>query len=489
MALFIVLIVVTVLSVLIAQLAVTTKVEEQIVRSQKGYLEISYSFQSVCRVVMSTLHEDWVADQSEEDDSGGDDPMGALGQGSGPGAPGATGQTAGTTGAATGTQADPDGVTHFDSRHEGWRDDIRENLNGVDVLIRILDGESCFDVNELFWYVVIEDDPDNRGQTSASDALDEATEGAAEGEGEGSEIESDEESQLDDEDDWIAPSEERISRTQDMLAQLIESMIEYNRAAGFDYDQLPDPDQAARLIADWALTRLQDEELRPIRSIDPLRELEEISWELFNGPVDPEDLDEDQYEEESIYEDYSELDDSERPGWSVLEDETGVEEIGRPLGLKHVLTTYSNNGKINMNTVHWVVLSALLIDLPSYDDAVEVAQAVYNNSNDYVEEDPDAPADLSDEEEEETEPEFNQYRVFDDLLIDEEWNNRVEGEDASVWDVFRATLLDTGTAVYHSTTFQARLTGSKEERELEGELILVRSGTTLRVVSWRDLSY
>lgn len=495
MALFIVLIVVVVLSVVIAQLSITTKVEEQIVESQKGYLEISYSFQSVCRTVMSTLYQDWVDDQSEAET--GEDPTGAGGLGGGAGGqtPGASQGLPGTgtsgAGAGAGTTTDPDGVAHFDGRHDPWREELRENLNEVEVTIRIRDGESAIDLNELFWYVWIEDDPDNRGQSSGADVIEDATEGAGEPDplrADGTETESELE---DEEEEFVPPTEERIERTIEMLARIIESMIEYNNEANFVYEYEPDPDSAAQAIVEWVETRLQDPELRPIRSLDGIRNLEAISWELYNGPVDPEA--EEREEEESLYESYDEYydeyaDESLYPGHELLDDETGVVEIPRPMGLRHVLTAYSDNGKINMNTVHWVVLSGLLLDIPDYEQSIEVARTIHEHANDFVEEDPDAETVLREEEEEEAERAFNEYRVFDDLLIDEEWNNREAGEEASVWDVMRKSLLDTGTAVYHSTTFIAHLNGKKGDRELEGELVVLRNGTSLKVVYWRDLS-
>lgn len=497
MALFIVLIVVVVLSVVIAQLSITTKVEEQIVESQKGYLEISYSFQSVCRTVMSTLYQDWVDDQSEA--QGAEDPTGAGGLGGAGGqTPGAsqglpgTGATGTGAGTGAGSTPDPDGVSHFDGRHDPWRKELRENLNDVEVTIRIRDGESAIDLNQLFWYVWIKDDPDNRGQSSGADVIEDATGGADAPDplrADGSETES---ALEDEEEEYVPPTEERIDRTIEMLARIIESMIIYNRDAGFPYDYEPDPNSAAQAIAEWVETRLQDPELRPIRSLDGIRKLEAISWELFNGPVDPEA--EEREEEESRYDDpydqyYDEYaDESLYPGHELLDDESGVAEIPRPMGLRHVLTAYSDNGKINMNTVHWVVLSGLLLDIPDYELATDVARTIHEHANDFVEEDPDAETVLREEEEEEAAREFNEYRVFDDLLIDEEWNNREAGEEASVWDIMRQSLLDTGTAVYHSTTFIAHLTGKKGDRELEGELVVLRNGTSLKVVSWKDLS-
>ena len=81
MALFIVLILVLVMTVVISQLSFTTKIEERISASRLGFTELSYSLQASARGALLALHEDYALDIGTEAEA--EDQMDDLAQSGG----------------------------------------------------------------------------------------------------------------------------------------------------------------------------------------------------------------------------------------------------------------------------------------------------------------------------------------------------------------------------------------------------------------------
>ncbi|MEM7262901.1 MAG: hypothetical protein AAF488_12990, partial [Planctomycetota bacterium] len=288
LALFVVLVVVMVLSVLVTQLSITTKIEERISEQHQGFLESSYSLQSIARRIASLIHEDWTADLEEVmggDEEGGD--MAGLGADPTAGA----GQGAASQGAASNTP--------LDTMHEDWRHRQAEPLNEWQIEYRIVDGESRLSLQHIFWYVQIEDDPQNPKESDKtlwqaalrSSDPDADPEESTEADVVAAVTDSDappEEAPPEIIQEFQLPSEERIEKTTYMLARLVEAIVLYNADYGFPYFDPPSPDAAAEAIVEWTLERMRDESTRRIRSLEPLKDLEDVGWELFNGPPIPE---------------------------------------------------------------------------------------------------------------------------------------------------------------------------------------------------------
>ncbi len=492
-ALFVVLVVVIVLTVLVTQLAVTTKIEERISLQHQGFLESTYSLQSVARRLASLLLEDWTADiegsGGEEDPMAGGDPGGVGG-----------------LGGAGGDQQPTESADPIDSRHEDWRHLQEEPLNEWQIEYQINDGESRISLQHIFWYSTIEDDGQNPTpefktlwmaamlspdpDDEEDDPLDETTPATPPGDGE----------TADDEEPAIIrefqiPSEERIEKTKVMVSRLVEGIIDYNSAHDFTYFDTPSPDAAAEAICEWAIERMRDESSRRIRRLEPLKDLPDIGWELFNGPADPQaEADEEDAEELGAgfggsldeFDDFGTI-----PGYEDLDD--GVEEIPRPLGLRHVLTPYST-GRINLNTARPEVIAALLIDIDDYEVAYDIAQAIDFRLNSYIVDEEAEEDETTSSDEETVQEEFNTFTVIDDLkAIDdddddidwEEQTGTYDGDEKKIWDMILAGLRP--VAIYKSTYFTAHLTGTREDQTVEGELVVARDEHKIKVLSWREI--
>ncbi|MCA8960567.1 MAG: hypothetical protein KDC38_08640 [Planctomycetes bacterium] len=499
-ALFVVLVVVVVLSVLVTQLALSTKIEERISEQHQGFLGASYSLSAAARRVLSLICEDWTADLEEQQGGSATDPLGGAGSGAGTGAdPG---------GAGDGGSAADGSTTPIDSRFEDWRLPIQESLNDWDMEIRVTDGESRLSVQLIFWYVQIEDDPQNptdsqktlwtAAMQSPTEEEDDPGTGGTGGTGDppaaGEDPPEPEESELILE--FNLPSDDRVEKTKVMVSRLIEAVIDYNIQNGFPYDDTPNPEAAAEAICEWVLDRLQDDNTRRIRRIDALKDLEAVGWELFHGPVDPKEIEaEEERRESGFAEELDRFGTQELGGIPGTEEtEDGVIEIPRPLGLRDVLTPYSS-GRINLNTARPEIVLALLIDMEEYEDALSVAESIDLRLTSYVQTDEDE-ADTgtgTDEETEQTQ-EFNTFTVIDDLrAIDEEdddidWEESVatyDGDDMKIWDIILKDLKPVAT--YTSVFFDAKIVARRQDEKIEAELVVARDDKKVKVLSWREI--
>lgn len=530
-ALFVVLVVVVVLSIVIFQLTYTTKIEESIAENRKGFLELSYSLQSIARDVLVRLHDDWSQDidgESAEEPAA----TGGTGTGGPAGAPPGLGPGAGAGAgdAASGTTSEA--AVAVDTRHEdSWAHPYQQSINGADVEVRILDGEGRFDLNQLFWYVVIDeednpsttavgtDDPGGAGaglDPAAPDDSDEDTD-----ENNDDEFEEDEEP---------VPSDERIEMTKLMLARLIEAVVNQNEEYGFYYEEedLDSPDLIAEEIVQMLLEEEKDEFLR----VDALRLV--TQRELYYGPADPRDEEED--EEEDFEDDFG--DDRRSSGYrgfgdefgaegefglggldgldessGYRESEFGVEDVERPLGLREFFTAHATTQEekagtnrkwpaINLNTCRPETLMALMVvSFEDFDEAYDVAHQINEYLNSFpAEEEEDGTtqpveteSDVSTDGEEEAPQELSFFTQLSDLqqVNEEEWVSDVDtlqGEEESIYDRLEHDLK--GVAVFKSTYFTATLEGNRDDRPLQGELVVKREEKDdrkwIRVIYWRE---
>ena len=488
-ALFIVMVVVLVVGVITAQLVITTKVEERIAKSRTGELEMVLAQESAARAAMMRILEDWENDQSDEEgdtDTTGD---------------GASGPGAGSDPPVGDTPPPVAGGGSYDSRHETWARSYQETLNEVTVKVRITDAESRLDINKL-WNVAMlpREDESSDGESDEDDDDDPTS--------------ADEEEGLDrladmvdggEEEEWTPPSPEKEQRARELIGRLIESIIAYNHENDFDYDETPDPDAAANEIIDYVLDRYRRPETRPIRSLDGLRDLEEVTAELFYGPrIEEEDLDEDDLVGEELGDERSgpaSLRDAldqfaedfqfEIPeGYAEL-DEDGLQEIPRPLGLREFLTTTSS-GSLNLNTVRPELLMALMFHTNDFKLAAERALQIddYLNSYDSDDEGEDGETVDPEPDEEDGEPQDAAFKIFhnhDDLAkVDEEWTEPQGNEDESVVDLLKYDFQRMG---FRSEYFIVLLEAERGGRTLKAELVLHRNTdeNRIEVLSWRPL--
>ncbi len=536
-AMFVVMVVIAVLAVLVSQLTVTTKVEERIAISRRQQVEVELSFQAVARIVMNKIYEDWVEDK--EAGLEGDDGTGGAGAPAGPGS-GTRGGAGGLGGGSGDDDEDAQSGTpsgEFDFRHDDWRHRFTESLNEVEVEIEIVDGESCIDLNHLFWYVTIPDDPQNPGD-SLENALpddDSSTEGTSSltSTTAGTDpLAGDDPTEQEDLPEFEFPSEERIEKTVIMLAKLVEAVIDTNQLNGYDYYEVPNPDTVADAIVNWVLQRFEDEETRQIWSLQGIEQLDVISYELMHGPALPEDeleeLEEEElYADDEFYSGFDEFGAGIYEGFEENEDATGLIPIPEPLGLSDVLTCFSS-GRINLNTARREVLIALLVNVSDFEAAWEIANEIDVHLNTYLDAQTDdsspgtsapspggtsqdaenalsqfgidssvlggsagssgAGGDESGLDEEEEQVDFNVFTDFPQVIaVNEEWNsNDILIDDQRIADHLQTDLQPVST--FKSRYFTARLKGVKEKQELEGELVLVRYNDRIQVLSWKSLS-
>lgn len=521
-ALFVVLIIGVILSVVIFQITYTSKIEQRIADNRRGYLEVSYSMHSVARDVILRVFSDWKQDVDAEEDEE------AEGQASGiPGMP--------TPGAAN-QPADAESTEPIDSRHEeDWAYPYKVQVNKLDLDIRILDAEGRINLNRIFDYVMVPGEDDTDTTTAVPGPGTPGGRGANEPPDPAADEEEEEDlSGL--EEEWEPPSEERQIRTEEMLSWLIEALIAYNEDQDYIYEDLQNPDNVATDILRFVLERQETPETRRILRVECLIPI--VGRELFYGPVDP-DAEEDEEDDEEFVpssrysgedlgfggseffgEDginpesgYTERDDLERA--------PGVDEARRPVGLREMLTAYSaikpptnllegaevrEYPALNLNTAPVPVLVALLRPDFEFDEAGEVAWQIVDYLNSYAEEDTeddisgdvttDASTESTDdltEEEEEDPIEFNVFRAITDLKeIDEEWAEDAEEIEAVNESIYtRLEKNFSKIAVFRSTYFTAYLDGKLDAHPIVGELVLERhedddENREVRVVYWRE---
>lgn len=497
MALFVVLVLVLVLTVLITQLVFVTKVEERISQNRQGHVELSYALQSAARQVLQNLSNDLMEDLGyfEVDDLEGDTlDLGGDGGGiptTGGGGPG-TGLSGGLPGGGAGGGAGggegAENSTRIDTRHESWAYPLQDSIDQVQLSGQVIDGESCIDLNYIFELASLSDESEE--DLDEAEELDGEALAAAEAAGIGDLLEDGEE------EEYLAPDQETVDEAEIMIQRLIEAVVDYNMEYGFDYYDVPDPVTAANSIVSMVYSRAMEEETRRIHSLDSIRELEGISWELFDGPVDPEELEAGE-EEGDFEEDLFGMIDSEAPGaMEVLQQagfeflEEGVSQLPTPIGLRHVLTANSS-GKINLNTARPEVLIALIRSFEDFDEAKEISWMIYDHGNQFQqEEEGDESFPLSTVDEfglaEEEMQEFQHFTSFEQLgNVDESWTDGSAGEE-SIFELLKQDLED--HTVFSSNYFTATLEGTGEnDRTLSGRIVCARKDHHIVVLSWREV--
>jgi len=271
-----------------------------------------------------------------------------------------------------------------DTRHDVWAYPIQDTVNDIQVTGDIIDGESCIDLNHIFELVLFEEEEETGAEGDIPD-LGGIGVPADSGFDPGS-VSLDPEKSFPsgggfDEEEFVLPEQEQVDDAEYMLQRLMEAVIDYNQENGFNYEDTPDPTDAAAAIVGYVFQRVSDEKTRRIRSLDSILQLEEISLEFFEGPVDPMAAElEESGEREGMDSGMASglsglglddlpgigsLDFLEQSGYSLLDEM--VEGPVTPLGLRHVLTANSS-GKINLNTARPEVIIALI---PSFEDFQE----------------------------------------------------------------------------------------------------------------------
>ena len=241
------------------------------------------------------------------------------------------------------------------------------------------------------------------------------------------------------EEEWEEPDEEERDAARRMLADLIIHMVESNIENGFEYDQLYDADQLGELIEDYVFQRKAGDIQNFLFTPMELLQIDAITYELFHGPLPPELKDtgiavqpgEEGYRRDEfgdvVYDfgflgedmpgmggmsgmggmgDLGGLDALREelmgyggfnPGVNSMagppvpdnEEGTGIVPPPEPVGLKHLLCTFSS-GKININTAPMEVILALLQgggepDNWDPDEKLEIGLAIIEHLNGYTE--------------------------------------------------------------------------------------------------------
>ena len=284
-----------------------------------------------------------------------------------------------------------------------------------------------------------------------------------------------------------------------MIQRLIEGVIDFNQENGFNYEDTPDPVGAASAIVGYVFQRVSDEKTRRIRSLDSILQLEDISLELFEGPIDPqaEELLAQESEEEGFdsgmlggmnlgdLPGVGSLDFLEQSGYSLLDEM--VEGPMTPIGLRHVMTANSS-GKINLNTARPEVLIALIPSIEDFAEAKDIAWQIYQRGDTFrelSEEEEAAAAEMSMEEDEEASQDFENFSNINQLSqVNEDWTVADLGEE-SIADLLKEDLKR--NVVFASEYFTANLKGTKDNQTLSGKLVCARRDRHIVVLSWREL--
>ena len=507
MALFIVLVLVLVLTVVITQMVFVTQVEKRISQNRQGFVQLNYALQASSRLVMQKVTEDLMEDLGllEELDLEGGDTLGQVPAGN----PGSD-PNAGPGGADSDSDDEDEGRSSsddaVDTRHDVWAYPIQDTVNDIQVTGDIVDGESCIDLNHIFELVLFEEEEETGAEGDIPD-LGGVGVPAESGFDPGS-VSLDPENSFPSgsgfvEEEFVLPEQEQVDDAEYMLQRLMEAVIDYNQENGFNYEDTPDPTDAAAAIVGYVFQRVSDEKTRRIRSLDSILQLEEISLEFFEGPVDPMAAE----LEESAERDGQDsgmssglgglglgdlpgigsLDFLEQSGYSLLDEM--VEGPVTPLGLRHVLTANSS-GKINLNTARPEVIIALIPSFEDFQEAKEIAWQIYQRGDTYrelTEEEEAAAAEMPlGEDEEDAAQEFEHFTNINQLSqINEDWNSSEVGGEPSITELLKEDLEK--NVVFKSQYFTANLKGTKENQTLSGKLVCARRDRHVVVLSWREL--
>ena len=521
MALFIVLVLVLVLTVVITQMVFVTQVEKRISQNRQGFTHLNYALQASSRLVMQKISEDLMEDlgllealEADAESGFGSLPGGGngdAGPNTGQGSPGEDDDRDGENGPSESSD-DP-----VDTRHDAWAYPIQDTINEVQVSGEIIDGESCIDLNHIFELVLFEEDEEDPadgdgeegGDGGEGDLPDLGDLGVPTTSGNGLASSANfgtASTGSDFEEEYVLPEQQQVDDAEIMLTRLIEAVIDYNQENGFSYDQTPDATDAAGAIVGYVFQRVSDEKTRRIRSLDSLLQLEEVSLELFDGPVDPAEA-ERLAEEAEAAEDSGDfpgglgglaggmglqdlpgigsLEFLEQSGFSLMDDM--VEGPIQPIGLRHVMTANSS-GKINLNTARPEVLMALIPSIEDFDEAKEIAWQIFDRGNTFrelSEEEEALAAEQALEDGEEPPQEFEHFTSLNQLSqINEDWTVSEIGED-SIADLLKEDLKS--NVVFASQYFTANLEGTKNNQTLAGKLVCARRDRHIVVLSWREM--
>ena len=287
MALFIVLVLVLVLTVVITQMVFVTQVEKRISQNRQGFVQLNYALQASSRLVMQKVTEDLMEDLGllEELDLEGGDTLGQVpdtnpNANAGPGG--------GGPGSAEEGESPSESNDAVDTRHDVWAYPIQDTVNDIQVTGDIIDGESCIDLNHIFELVLFEEEEETGAEGDIADlgGIGVPTDSGFDP---GS-VSLDPENSFPSgsgfvEEEFVLPEQEQVDDAEYMLQRLMEAVIDYNQENGFNYEETPDPTDAAAAIVGYVFQRVSDEKTRRIRSLDSILQLEEISLEFFEGPA------------------------------------------------------------------------------------------------------------------------------------------------------------------------------------------------------------
>jgi len=275
--------------------------------------------------------------------------------------------------------------------------------------------------------------------------------------------------------------------------------VDYNEEYGFDYNETPNPSAVAEAIVTMVHQRVLDENQRRIRSLDSIRRLEEITWELFYGPIDPETLEEesDGFDDLGIDSQIGDISEIIPGTFAGLEsagyelEDGGVSQLPTPIGLRHVLTANSS-GKINLNTARPEVLIALLRSFDDFEEAKEIAWMIREHCNNYQQEIDEVTGEILDDlmgsmgiDEEEQVQEFQHFTSFEQIKqVDPTWEEDSGSED-SIYALLSQDLEE--HTVFSSNFFTATIEGTSEDRSLSGRMVCARKGQHVVVLSWKEV--
>jgi len=476
MALFISLVVVMILYVLVYQLWHSAALEIRIARNQGGYLKGSLALQSAVAYSIALIQEDLEKDVEDSQGSVGAGPgisqLSASRPGGDPSAVSSTKKGVEKVGQpSAAAKIGRRGL--YDYINESIFQPRRQQVNDISVKIEIVDGESRINLNKLYGYVSLwqkeeptlsELDAQRKGEKKKGSS-------GSKGKETGSKKDSSAEDELasilgrgmtaglpeaQEEEEWEEPDPEQREAARRLLADLIIHMVESNIENGFVYARQYDADLLGEQIEQYVFERKSGSAQNYIFSTSELLQIEGITPELYNGPLPPELIEQQEapgpgqegyrrdefgdivydfglgelpgLEELNLQADEESLDQLRDlgtqfglgdlreliargtgspygwgrtggylPGMASLaeapypdnEEGTGIIRPPKPLGLKHLLCTFSN-GKINLNTAPMEVIMALFQgggNPAAWDNEakLEVARAIVEYRDQYTE--------------------------------------------------------------------------------------------------------
>ncbi len=495
-ALLLVLIIFIVLYLVVFQLHFTTKMEQKIAQVRYAEVEAGSGLFSAALYVKTLLMEDLRQDLGEAGAQSGAGAMGGapgVAPPAGPSAPGGQGFAMPVDSGAAAAMAG--GA----STSVKWYDSLRENLflpnvqsvGNVEVKLRVIDGERRYDLNRLFDYVRLREEEVAEGtEDLREEDLVDAVEGrstedaeaslrerflaraderqranrrgvAADGE-EGSEgmeelrrdasgataVALDDLDSYEPEPPFLEPAPSRLLATEEMLRRAILMMFTINEDNGYLYSQKHFAENVAQAIVQYVVERRLEDFNNRILSVSELLQLDEVTPEVFYGPVpdipDGEEaafgdviLSRDRFGDLSARfafdDEYTDDAEAERQeeiahlmeqygrfanlpigigadrlaatsltrgmeDWTVVLDENEQEMVldpPVPIGLRDLFTTFST-GKINLNSASAPVIFGLLLSLDE-EEGKNVAYGIEDYRNRFQEEmDPESGVDRVD---------------------------------------------------------------------------------------------